>query len=288
MRGERRKECEFEERRKRRARDVTQVVNGDAAEPTFFRVESFEDESAEHEVLGDGSAKQFSLCGASTRKSGEDFAARLVPIPKLVCNFIPHRELGYIQRMVKQSTVDRQIGKRYGRYTVLSFSHRHKATQYFYNCQCDCGTLKKVRLGSLQSSAKGNTRSCGCYGRERSIASHTGNTYRRLNAGQAALNSLFSRYKRDSARRSIQFELTIEDFTELTSGACYYCDAPPTHEIGTRQNFGLYRYNGVDRVDNDEGYSRINCVPCCTTCNSVKNGITKSMIYKLYHLLFKP
>ena len=38
---------------------------------------------------------------------------------------------------------------------------------------------------------------------------------------------------------------------------------------------GPYVYNGVDRVDNERGYSLENCVPCCKFCNRMKRDLGK-------------
>lgn len=54
-------------------------------------------------------------------------------------------------------------GKRFGRLTVISFSHI-KATCSFWNCQCDCG--KTCIVGKRNLNA-GHTQSCGCYKKER-------------------------------------------------------------------------------------------------------------------------
>lgn len=59
-------------------------------------------------------------------------------------------------------------GQRFGRLTVLEYSHREHRTFknsrnnyyiYFYKCKCDCGNIGIYRERSLKS---GNTKSCGC------------------------------------------------------------------------------------------------------------------------------
>jgi hypothetical protein len=58
---------------------------------------------------------------------------------------------------------DDLTGKRFGRYTVIAFSHRDKLGKIYWLCRCDCGTEKTVCGSKLKS---GLTRSCGCYNRE--------------------------------------------------------------------------------------------------------------------------
>ena len=58
---------------------------------------------------------------------------------------------------------DKNIGLVYGRLTVVSFS-RKKATMKLYMCKCECGNTREVYMSNLR---QGYTKSCGCYGRER-------------------------------------------------------------------------------------------------------------------------
>lgn len=55
------------------------------------------------------------------------------------------------------------IGKRFGRLTVLSFSHVNVNKKRIYNCVCSCGSHVKV-IGA--SMLNGTTKSCGCIVRE--------------------------------------------------------------------------------------------------------------------------
>lgn len=57
-------------------------------------------------------------------------------------------------------------GRKFGRWTVLSFSHKvscGNGANYYWNCICDCGTVKKVSASSLRG---GKSTSCGCYNKE--------------------------------------------------------------------------------------------------------------------------
>lgn len=187
--------------------------------------------------------------------------------------------------MIRESTVAKYIGRRYGRLVVESFSRKEGRTQYFYWCRCDCGTRKEIRIGAMATSAPNVTRSCGCYAKDQTRATHTGNTYRRLSYGQAARNQLLKRYKQDAARRGLAFALTDELFDQLTSSPCYYCDAPPSAAIKGPNNHGEYIHSGIDRVDNSAGYTPKNCVPCCKDCNVAKNSVSANIIRKAYQFL---
>lgn len=53
------------------------------------------------------------------------------------------------------------VGQKFNLLTVLSFSHSNRGA--WWNCQCDCGTINKVRGGALRF---GSTKSCGCLQKE--------------------------------------------------------------------------------------------------------------------------
>ena len=71
----------------------------------------------------------------------------------------------------------------------------------------------------------------------------------------------YSIYKRDARNRKYKWDLTREEFTLLFNGQCHYCGQSPAQ--------------GVDRMDNDQGYTPNNAVSCCRKCNNMKSVYTK-------------
>jgi len=66
----------------------------------------------------------------------------------------------------------------------------------------------------------------------------------------------FSEYERRAFSKDMTFELTMDDFNKIVDQSiCYYCHNPS---------------EGVDRKNNDLGYSPDNCVNCCKECNQMK------------------
>lgn len=55
------------------------------------------------------------------------------------------------------------VGRVFGRLTVMSYYLGRGSDRSGWNCQCTCGTLKRVQTTHLLIGA---TQSCGCYGRE--------------------------------------------------------------------------------------------------------------------------
>lgn len=68
----------------------------------------------------------------------------------------------------------------------------------------------------------------------------------------------WSAYKKDAQRRGYAFEFSLERFTELFwQKPCFYCGS-------------INKTAGVDRLNNEGGYTESNSVPCCYTCNIMK------------------
>jgi len=61
-------------------------------------------------------------------------------------------------------------GQRFGRLVVLYDTGERKHRNVVWHCRCDCGNEVDVRGGDL---ASGNTKSCGCYNRERAAEACT-------------------------------------------------------------------------------------------------------------------
>lgn len=69
----------------------------------------------------------------------------------------------------------------------------------------------------------------------------------------------YSRRAKQAKLRNIPWLLSYEDFVLITSDMCHYCDS------------SSYSSMGIDRLDSFKPYEVSNCVPCCRTCNQIKN-----------------
>ena len=83
----------------------------------------------------------------------------------------------------------------------------------------------------------------------------------RYRARYRNVDTRYAIYVKSARERGRSFSLTLEEFKEITSRPCHYC-----HRCtGTM---------GIDRVQNDLGYDKPNCVPCCKACNQMKHTYT--------------
>lgn len=86
--------------------------------------------------------------------------------------------------------------------------------------------------------------------------------------------SSYNKYKRNALSREISFNLTKEEFENIVSRECYLCGVSKPG------------YIGIDRINNDIGYTKNNVEPCCKYCNLMKFDINldtfKSKISDIY------
>jgi len=101
-----------------------------------------------------------------------------------------------------------------------------------------------------------------------------------MEAGHRSMVGLFHRYKRGARARAYDWDLTKEQFKTITCNPCAYCNEPPSREFTKGLTKGRdkmavepYTYNGIDRVDNQQGYHPNNVVACCTQCNMAKGKL---------------
>ena len=148
-----------------------------------------------------------------------------------------------------------KIGDVYGKWTVMSKNDTRKV-----ECKCDCGNISEVGIFQLQN---GLSKSCGC--------TRFGSTRNNKAPGYAGQHALFLGYKRAAADRNYNWELSREEFNILTKNNCNYCGNAPSSISNNRTLNGQYLYNGIDRKDNNMGYTSDNSVTCCKICNFAKN-----------------
>jgi len=112
--------------------------------------------------------------------------------------------------------------------------------------------------------------------------------FKKKNVGEASFNEIYRQYKATAKLKNRKFKLTKKQFRYLTSLNCSYCNSKPNtiRKTHIKKYNGAYQYNGIDRVDNDQGYTIENSVTCCELCNRMKAKLTKdkflSHIFKIF------
>ena len=183
------------------------------------------------------------------------------------------------QRLTKQSI---QPGEKFGKLTIISYTDRlNKKGEY--KCRCECGNITYAKTSSLKN---GQHKSCSCTRKDK--RPHT-----RLPDNLAIKRSVLKNYKASAKRRNHEFDLTFEQFVDLIETRCFYCNDLPINSANSANivNYGNYKYNGIDRKDNNLGYTIENSVSCCPHCNMAKRDLAidnfKSWIEKVYKNIFQ-
>lgn len=171
---------------------------------------------------------------------------------------------------------------KFGRLLLIRYSGYTKNGSQVYFCICDCKTEITARHSDMK---RGQTLSCGCLQKE--IVTKIC-VDRSLPKGRAALNNLYRHYKSRAKKKKLPWELEIDYFKKLTGSKCNYCGSYPKQLIwpsGTKTT-GPIKYNGINRVDSNLGYTIKNSVPCCKYCNVAKLDLTENQFYSLIEKIY--
>ncbi len=143
---------------------------------------------------------------------------------------------------------------------VLGESEERKRGYVCWRVRCDCGSPEFTASTNQLQSRQKPLKSCGCLSNKKP-------------AGVAARNHLLYGYKRNARKQNRPWELTDDQFHQLTQSDCHYCGRSP-RSIQKNKYTGPYVYNGIDRRDNFLGYLLDNVVPCCKICNWAKGKMS--------------
>lgn len=172
--------------------------------------------------------------------------------------------------------LDDLTGKTFGSLIVIKKIPWDKQGQVrtTWLCKCECGEYRKVTTPLLKISKNITCGALKC-------------RLRIKDSKKATINNKIDAYKQNAKRHGREYSLTDEDCQKLLLGRCYYCNLEPYNEINVyKRKNGTYKngkvktewteeatvkLNGIDRIDNNLGYTKDNCVSCCYMCNSFKS-----------------
>lgn len=148
-------------------------------------------------------------------------------------------------------------GKRFGKLVVTAHVRRRTGktgnSLIYWKCVCDCGTEHWAWSWNLKA---GNVKSCGCLSK--------------LPDGECAIRNIYRSYRNKARIYNREFSISIDEFKKITSQNCNYCNCEPYKIARNKYKTGETLYNGLDRVNNNGGYTLDNIVACCERCNRAK------------------
>lgn len=150
--------------------------------------------------------------------------------------------------------------------------------------KCHCG---KEFIAIASELKRNRIHSCGCI-------IHSSMTIRRAkNKGKNPIDQtwdwFFKTYINGAKNRNLCFDLTLDDVKNISQQPCYYCGLAPSPRFRYTKNNKLtdlelneliIYVNGIDRLDSELGYTKDNCVSCCTECNYHKGVYTENQFNK--------
>jgi hypothetical protein len=170
------------------------------------------------------------------------------------------------------------IEQKFGKLLVLEKTLERKRKNIVWKCLCDCGVIcYKISTDLINN----RIRSCGCLVEDQRL---------RSKPGEYGFNKLFKHYQENAKSRGYSFDLTKEYFASLTKLNCYYCGVSP-QSISCPSDYKKssdkaienckYIYNGLDRIDNQFGYTIDNVITCCEHCNRAKRMMSQLEFIRL-------
>lgn len=155
-------------------------------------------------------------------------------------------------------------GKKLDKLTIKERTWQEGKTGTLWKCLCDCG---KECVKTSAQLGTGRIKSCGCssWMKHHNRADVKGNPSARIE---------WHNIRGGAIRRGYSFELTFSEYLIIAVQNCNYCGEPPSREIKRGNAAYAFIGNGIDRVNNSDGYTLTNSVACCSICNRAKHTLS--------------
>jgi hypothetical protein len=160
------------------------------------------------------------------------------------------------------------IGEKFNDWEIIKFEgYNSEREASYWRCKCICGFETIKAGGDLRAGRSKRCRIC------------AGKKIRKPKSFVGQKQFLHT-YKRNAKLRNYSWELSDEVALEISQKNCYYCDMSPstiwysntkTRVTSEALDNGKWICNGIDRIDNNIGYTLENSVPCCKRCNIAKS-----------------
>jgi hypothetical protein len=166
------------------------------------------------------------------------------------------------------------VGRVFGRLRVIRFAGSHESGAATWECECECGTIKVFRGGTL---TYGHSKSCGCLRKE--IGSRTTTQNRLLSA------SLWNKLRHGADVRGLEFSVSIEFAEKLIEQQGFKCALSgvdiSVSKPGTCRGSLKDSTASLDRKDSSVGYTPENIQWVHKDINMLKGARTDAEFIRL-------
>ena len=153
---------------------------------------------------------------------------------------------------------------RFGKLVAINREYNPEEKESYWLCLCDCGKYVKVRRSNLLS---GHSTSCGCYASEK--------TSERSWKGFGEISQTYwYDLHRNADYRNVSFSISIEEAWNLfleQEGRCALTGEQLVF-YKRRKKDAKAQTASLDRIDNDKGYSKDNCMWVHKEVNRLKSN----------------
>lgn len=159
----------------------------------------------------------------------------------------------------RRSTAKDWSGINQGKLTFVKQKGTYSSGQMIWEAHCACGNI-------CFTVPSNNAQSCGCIGIQKSKewCSSLGSKGRKFSPEISCARRVWSAHYNDA-------DIDFETFYQMSQSPCYYCGTSYSNEVTTRGKIpGSFKYNGLDRIDNNQLHTKTNVVTCCKWCNLSK------------------
>jgi hypothetical protein len=168
----------------------------------------------------------------------------------------------YRQDKTRQSRMIDLTGKRFERLIVIKRLEQNKHRKFLWECKCDCGKTIIVTTGSLTS---GNTKSCGCYCKDRTRETKTTHGLSMTKAYYTIRNARRRQYLN---KTKSDWSYEMEETLRILFPSCALCGT--TNEQHLALHNERLHVDHVKPLSKGNGIKPGNAVLLCRECNCKK------------------
>ena len=178
-------------------------------------------------------------------------------------------------------------GQKFGRLIVVEKAEKPKNVknkETYWKCYCDCGNKKIINGRSIRT---GHSTSCGCFNIEnkKNIDKLKKIGFNNRKGVITLYNQVYWHTYNNAKKRNLFFDIDKKFCYQICSKPCFFCN-----QLDKRRNKDtgeFFNCNGIDRINNQIGYTKENCVPCCFICNRAKNTLSEEKFLSWIEQVYK-